>query len=122
MFVVKQISSKVNTNFISMSVICLMLFITILLLSTGIGSKKDYEVGLEKITPFDASIILYANDEIKNVEDIFDKIDFKISENEKYEIYTEYGADVKLKDLFTSIDEKFTWQAGFVKYLIIIKC
>ena len=78
-----------------MSVICLMLFITILVLSTGISFKKDYEAGLEKITPFDASLILYANDEIKNIEDIFNKIDFKISENEKYETYNEYVADIK---------------------------
>ena len=34
-FTIKQINSKVNTNFISMSVICLMLFITIVVLSTG---------------------------------------------------------------------------------------
>lgn len=115
-FVVKQISKKVNTNFISMSIICLMLFITILVLSTGISFKKDFEAGVEKITPFDASLILYADDEIQNIEDIFNKIDFKISENEKYEIYTEYGSNVKLDDLFTSIDEKYkSWQAGFVK-------
>jgi len=105
-FVVKQISSKANTNFISMSVICLMLFITIIVLSTGISLKKDYEVGLKKITPFDASLKLYANDETKNVEDIFDKIDFKISENEKYEIYTEYVADVKLNELFAREDDE----------------
>jgi len=115
-FVVKQISSKANTNFISMSVICLMLFITILILSTGISLKKDYEVGLKKITPFDASLISHPKDEIKNVEDIFDKIDFKISENEKYEIYTEYGADVKLNELFAIEDEDHEgWEAGLVK-------
>ncbi|NFO91601.1 FtsX-like permease family protein [Clostridium botulinum] len=115
-FVVKQINSKVNTNFISMSVICLMLFITILVFSTGISLKKDFEAGIEKITPFDASLILYADGETKNVEDIFDKIDFKISENEKYEICNQYGSDVKLGELFTTIDEKFkSWQSGFVK-------
>lgn len=116
-FVVKQISSKANTNFISMSVICLMLFITILILSTGISLKKDYEVGLKKITPFDASLKLYANDETKNVEDIFDKIDFKINENEKYEIYNEYGADVKLNELFGREDDEMLegWGAGLVK-------
>lgn len=115
-FVVKQINSKVNTNFISMSLICFMLFITILVLSTGISLKKDFEAGLEKITPFDASLILYANDETKNVEDIFNKIDFKISENEKYEIYNEYGSDVKLDELFTTEDETFKdYGVSFVK-------
>ncbi len=43
MFVLKQMNSKVNTNFISMSLICLMLFITIVVLSTGINFKKVKE-------------------------------------------------------------------------------
>jgi len=115
-FVLKQINSKVNTNFISMSVICLMLFITIIVLSTGISLKKDFEAGLEKITPFDASLILYANDDIQNVKDIFNKIDFKISENEKYEIYNEYDSDMKMKELFTTEDEAFKgYGVSFVK-------
>ena len=58
-FVVKQINSKVNTNFISMSLICLMLFITIVILSTGISFKNALEAGLEETTPFDASAICY---------------------------------------------------------------
>lgn len=115
-FVVKQIYSKVNTNFISISVICLMLFITILVLSTGISLKKNYEVGLEKITPFDASIILYANDETQNIEDIFNKINFKISGNEKYVTYNEYVSELKLEDLFTTEDKTFEGYGGsFVK-------
>ena len=42
-FIVKQINSKVNTNFLSMSVICLMLFLTIGMLSTGLSFKEALE-------------------------------------------------------------------------------
>ena len=113
-FVVKQIYSKVNTNFLSMSLICLMLFITILILATGISLKKNYEVGLEKITPFDASLIVYGND--KNREDALNKINFKISKNEKYAIYNEYEAVVELKDLFRTEDNILKhYGASFVK-------
>ncbi len=56
MFVIKQINSKVNTNFLSMSLICLMLFITILVLSTGISFKNGLEEGFKRQAPFDASI------------------------------------------------------------------
>ena len=53
-FIVKQINSKVNTNFLSMSVICLMLFLTIGMLSTGLSFKNALESGLEDATPYDA--------------------------------------------------------------------
>ncbi len=39
-FVIKQLNSKVKTNFMSISVICLMLFFTIGILSTGISMKN----------------------------------------------------------------------------------
>ena len=58
-FTIKQINSKVNTNFISMSVICLMLFITIVVLSTGFSFKNALESGLQGATPFDASAFMY---------------------------------------------------------------
>ncbi|AGX41966.1 ABC transporter permease [Clostridium saccharobutylicum] len=115
-FVVKQINSKFNTNFISMSVICFMLFITILILSTGISLKKDFEASLNKIAPFDASIILYANDENNNIEEVLNKIDFKISENEKATTYNEYASAVELKELLSVEDETFEGYFGsFVK-------
>lgn len=81
-FVIKQVNSKFNTHFLSMSVICLMLFTTILVLSTGIGLKKNYEAGLEKITPFDASVVIYPHGEDISLDEVFNKIDFKISKNE----------------------------------------
>ncbi|WP_270562867.1 FtsX-like permease family protein [Clostridium beijerinckii] len=111
-FVIKQVNSKFNTHFLSMSVICLMLFITILVLSTGIGLKKNYEAGLEKITPFDASVAIYPHDEDVTLDEVFNKIDFKLSENEKYLTYNEYTSSVELKDN----DEAFKdGRASFVK-------
>ncbi|QXE19020.1 FtsX-like permease family protein [Clostridium sp. 001] len=104
-FVVKQISSKVNTNFISMSVICLMLFITILVLSTGISLKKDLEAGLQKEAPFDASITVYNNSKKNNLEDVLAKINFKTSKNEKYAVYNEYLSGVKVGGLLSITDE-----------------
>ncbi|AZV58677.1 ABC transporter permease [Clostridium sp. AWRP] len=104
-FVVKQINSKVNTNFISMSVICLMLFITILILSTGISLKKDFETGLEKEAPFDASVTVYNNSKENNLEDVLAKINFKTSKNEKYASYNEYISGVKVGGLLSITDE-----------------
>lgn len=69
-FTVSQITSKFNTNFISMTIICLMLFITIGILTTGLSIKNSLEESLKLYTPYDATInfIGVRNDE--NYEDI----------------------------------------------------
>lgn len=114
-FVVKQINSKINTNFISMSIICLMLFLTILVLSTGIAIKKDFEIGLKKETPFDASLIVFNNKET-NIQGVFQKINFKQSENEKSSILNKYIFDMKAEELLKSRDEIFKDHGvGFIK-------
>ncbi|BDB01976.1 FtsX-like permease family protein [Clostridium botulinum] len=111
MFVLKQMNSKVNTNFISMSLICLMLFITIVVLSTGINFKKVQEEGRRTITPFDASVTLYNKDENKNqknhIEDMLNKIDFKKSKNEKYAIYNDYYTGLKASELLKIKERSF---------------
>ena len=55
-FTISQITSKFNTNFISMTVICLMLFITISILTTGLSIKNSLEESLKNYTPYDATI------------------------------------------------------------------
>ncbi|WP_460285592.1 FtsX-like permease family protein [Clostridium sporogenes] len=112
MFVLKQMNSKVNTNFISMSLICLMLFITIVVLSTGINFKKVKEEERRKITPFDASVTLYNKDENKDeknhIEDMLNKIDFQKSKNEKYAVYNDYYTGLKASELLKIKERNFT--------------
>ena len=111
MFVLKQMNSKVNTNFISMSLICLMLFITIVVLSTGINFKKVKEEERRKITPFDTSVTLYNKDENKNqknhIEDMLNKIDFQKSKNEKYAVYNDYYTGLKASELLKIEERNF---------------
>ena len=115
-FITKQINSKVNTNFLSMSLICLMLFTTIVILSTGISFKQGLESGLKDATPFDASIILRTGGENYNLEDVLNDINFKMSENEKYEFYNEYDADIAIGDLINGVDKRIQdFNANFVK-------
>jgi putative ABC transport system permease protein len=56
MFVLRQFHSKINTTFVSVSVICLMLFFTISALSVGIGVSGSLSADLKETTPFDASL------------------------------------------------------------------
>ncbi|MEI2313825.1 ABC transporter permease [Bacillus nitratireducens] len=97
-FIIKQINSKVNTNFISMSLICLMLFLTMVALSTGISFNRMMDATMKEVTPFDASITLENKDEIYTIEDVLNKVNFKISNNEKYVSYNVYRTGMKVVD------------------------
>ncbi|MGH0556632.1 FtsX-like permease family protein [Bacillus pretiosus] len=98
-FIIKQINSKVNTNFISMSVICLMLFLTMVTLSTGISFNRMMDATIKETTPFDASIVLVNRDESYAIEDVLNKSNFKLSNNEKYVSYNVYSTEMKVGDL-----------------------
>lgn len=84
-FTISQITSKFNTNFISMTVICLMLFITIGILTTGLSIKNSLEDSLKEYTPYDATIELVKL--IDNVEydistkDLLEKMNFNIKDD-----------------------------------------
>ncbi|MGL4990069.1 MAG: ABC transporter permease [Sarcina sp.] len=82
-FVTKQMNSKINTNFVSMSLISLMLFVTISALSTGVSFKSSLEASLSKATPYDISTSVYDNGNLTNkqVEDYVQKI-YNIPQNE----------------------------------------
>lgn len=99
-FVVKQINSKVNTNFISMSVICLMLFLTIGILSTGFSFKDALESGLEKATPFDASAYMYVSpeDKVQDIKKSLDYIGVKFNKDDKVAYFNEYRNNNKISD------------------------
>lgn len=94
-FITRQISSKVNTNFISMAVISLMLFITIVLLSTGLSFKNALEAGI--VAPFDASVKLYTEegDKYTSVEQLLNiaKYDFKDNKAIFFNTYRMDGPD-----------------------------
>lgn len=98
-FLIKQLNSKINTNFLSISVICLMLFLTIVMLSTGIGFKNASEKILIDSTPFDVTICLYNNDHVKTVEESLDAINFKFDDTEKYVYFDIYDSGVNLKNI-----------------------
>lgn len=117
-FIVKQISSKIKTNFVSMSLIAMMLFVTILSLSTGISKKNSMEENLRKSTPYDASVNFYlknydegnaekAKAKIKEV--LKDKDDF----GEKTEFINAYiDKNIKVNDY---VDYEYSNNIIFVK-------
>lgn len=91
-FVLRQMNSKINTNFLSMTVICLMLFLTISTLATGLSFKNALEKGLENTTPFDASATYYIDEDskIKTAEESIKALGFKFNPEDKIVSYNEY--------------------------------
>lgn len=56
MFVLRQINNKINTTVVSMTIICLMLFITITILSTALSIKNTMTRELVEMTPVDINL------------------------------------------------------------------
>ena len=73
-FTLRQFSSKINTNVLSMTIICLMLFITICVLSSSLSMKIAMSNNLKKLAPADIQIGKFINvdDEYYNEEQVKD--------------------------------------------------
>ena len=61
-FILRQINSKVNTNFISMSMVCLMLFVTISMLAGGATFAYIFSNDIKESNPYDISIRIGYNE------------------------------------------------------------
>ena len=61
MFVLRQLNNKINTTVISMSVICLMLFMTITILSSSLALRNTMQRELIEMTPVDLNLYKTAN-------------------------------------------------------------
>lgn len=64
MFVLRQINSKINTVFMSISLICIMLFFSVCMLASGIGISKALNSNLEELSQYDLTINNYVGENI----------------------------------------------------------
>ena len=106
-FILRQINNKINTNFLSMTVICLMLFLTITLLFTMFGFKSTNDKMLEGNTSFDASSWLIADNEnedpkANDIEEYLERIDFTFETGEKHTFFSEYKLTLTLENLLSN--------------------
>ena len=61
MFILRQLNNKINTTVISMSIICLMLFMTISILSSSLALRNTMQRELNEMTPVDINLYKTAN-------------------------------------------------------------
>lgn len=98
MFVLRQINSRINTNMISMSVICIMLLLTIGILSASMSLSNSFNSDLKENNLTDMTLINYVtfsgkqeydNDEILSIKERLIQDGFDISKYVKE--YVEYN-------------------------------
>lgn len=63
-FILRQIHSKVNTMVFSMTIICLMLFLTICVLGGGLGVNFSFQKMLRELTPVDANFTDFSGEKV----------------------------------------------------------
>ena len=61
MFVLRQINSKIGTAFVSISMVCLMLFLAIFSLSFAIGFSRSIKEDIKKNNPFSMSSLMHSS-------------------------------------------------------------
>ncbi len=100
-FTLRQVSSKINTMVFQVTIICLMLFFTICVLSSSLSIKNSMSANLDKLAPSDVQLskwLDYGSENKKIVQDknftIFQTLEkngFEIEENLKeitqYHVY-----------------------------------
>ena len=74
-FTVKELSSRINTVVFSGTIICLMLFVTICVLSSAMSVRKSVNDNLQTMVPADINFIKNAEEEgCITVEEVFERV------------------------------------------------
>lgn len=109
MFTVRQLHSKANTTVISMSMICLMLFLTICVLSSGLAMNNTVKNDLQKYAPVDVQLTIPRLGDTNPTETNFDYFFSKGNTNkdtffkEYVEINTYHSDNVTYKETMPSL-------------------
>lgn len=114
MFVLRQLHNNINTTVISMSVICLMLFMTITALSSSIALKNSMQADIEKMTPVDLNLYKSANLKVNDNKNKYSQeLQYDSTQSILYTL-TQNGFDIKLLKDIIEIPiydvEEFTWE------------
>ena len=136
-FTLRQFSSKINTTVFSTTIICLMLFVTICLLSACFTMKNSMNANIKELAPIDAQFTVnmnmdryyenykdygYNDDQIKNshytAKEMFELFDFDITTYFKdyIEVNTYATPDLTMNDTLGSKLDSIRTQFPFLAY------
>lgn len=120
-FVIKQLSSKINTTVFSTTIICLMLFVTICIFSTAMSLKDAMNQKISELPPIDIEISNeYNSNETYTVEKILK--DNNIDINDKFKniisIDTYKNEQIVLKDILKETTNEVIKENPSMKMLL----
>lgn len=133
-FTLRQFSSKINTTVFSMTIICLMLFITICVLSSSLSIKNSMTANINELAPVDIMLTKrmnldyseleegYTKDQIENsklnIRNTLKKLDFDIDLylNKSIEFNVYHTKDLTLGDTLGNKLDDITNQYKFIRY------
>lgn len=127
LFVLRQINNKVNTNFLSMTVISLLLFLTVTFLFIAFNVKGSIDEKSADRSPFDATGYLSSENEAGDpqavaMEEYLNAIEFQFEEDEKHVFYSAYELEVQPEELLAAYlneQEQLELEAGFMMSSVI---
>ena len=102
-FTLRQISSKVNTTVFSMAIICIMLFVTLCVLSSALSIKTSMTKNLNELAPADLQLYKEINLKQEDISDYYTEAMVKNSNLTILETLKMTGMDIEedLKDMVT---------------------
>jgi len=95
MFVSRQIFSKINSNFVSISIICLSLLLVIGIFSTGYSLQEMFSKELRNSVKYDYSFFAYGEKANNSMKELFPE---KIINSEYIDIKFEFSTYVNYND------------------------
>ena len=120
-FILRQLTSKINTNFISMSIVCLILLFVIGITSSSFSLQQALSDALEDSTKYNISFTRFGDYE--DISQIYNKLPDNIKNFEGIESYVEYSIynDENLKienfnlDLNEDLENANNYLLNFIK-------
>ena len=101
-FILRQLHSNINSNFLSMSVVCIMLLLSIGALSTGMSLNNTINKTIRVSTPYDATISLREHYELVDKEASDEDRKFAVHLNEESQKMM-----ANTKKLYESLNQKY---------------
>lgn len=106
-FTLRQISSKINTTVFSMAVICLMLFVTICVLSSALSLKNSMTANIKNLAPVDIQLTKIRNISDRDLEQEYSKEQIEDSKDD---------LETSLKKVGVNVNDYFKEYTSFNVY------
>jgi putative ABC transport system permease protein len=110
-FTLRQLNSKINTHYISLSIICIMLFVAIGMSSSAISIKNAIEETSKIQTPYDMTIIKDTNDDNKDLSESLKGLGMDINKySDEFVNYKLYDSNVEFSSMFKHTNDNYLKQ------------